>query len=424
MFPSLRILAITALYPPYHLGGYELRCRDVLERLRARGHQVRIVTSSYGVGCRRVEGHVARVLHLAPSRNPWERLRWDVHDLRFLKQQIGTYRPHVVHLWHTAKLARAIFPFLAQLSVPVVYDEGGIGLTLAWRNHGGWFAFCEGKGRTRLPGLSTRILCRLVSAAAGGVLPWEWQWPQRMFACFNSVTGLERVVGAGVPLASARVIYSGIDLGSFTYRERDALGAHIAFVVPGRVHRVKGIHDAVEAVAQVPDLLPKHSVSLKVVGPIVDAAYHNSVLRKCAELGMTEKILFTGAVNYEQMASIYHEVDVCLFLSHQVEGLSRVPLEAMACGALVLTTGCEGSREIMRDGETGFVVPVASPHTVAASVKRLVEDQSLYRSIVERARHEVEERFNLERVVDQIEEVLFEAANATESVLPTGRGVA
>jgi glycosyltransferase involved in cell wall biosynthesis len=222
---------------------------------------------------------------------------------------------------------------------------------------------------------------------------------------------------SGVVWADARVIYPGINLGLFGYCERWALGPRITFIVPGRVHKVKGIHDAIEAVAQVSNCLPEHVAYLKIMGPVNDVEYRSFLLRKCAELRMTERVSFIGAVDYKEMASTYHEADICLFLSHQREGLSRVPLEAMACGTLVITTGREGSREFIRHGETGFVVPCAAPRAVATTVKQLVGDQALYRRVVHQARCEVEERFSLERAVDEIEQVLFDAVGAAESAL-------
>ena len=141
----MKLLLITALYPPYHLGGYELRSQDVTERLQARGHEVHVITSAYGVGKPCAEDKIARVLHLEPSKDMLQRLQWDAHDLRFIAQTLGEYQPDIIYLWHMAELARTIYPFLAELHIPIVFDEGGNGLTLAWKNHGRWISFCEGK---------------------------------------------------------------------------------------------------------------------------------------------------------------------------------------------------------------------------------------------------------------------------------------
>ena len=43
----MKILVVSNFYPPHHIGGYELGCRDVVEKLRARGHTLRVLTSSF-----------------------------------------------------------------------------------------------------------------------------------------------------------------------------------------------------------------------------------------------------------------------------------------------------------------------------------------------------------------------------------------
>src|SRR5688572_32391011 len=46
---TMRILALTNLYPPHYLGGYELICYMVVNELRARGHDVEVITSDHVV---------------------------------------------------------------------------------------------------------------------------------------------------------------------------------------------------------------------------------------------------------------------------------------------------------------------------------------------------------------------------------------
>ena len=44
-----KTLLITSMYPPHHYGGYELSCQDVVERWRARGHDITVLTSGLTV---------------------------------------------------------------------------------------------------------------------------------------------------------------------------------------------------------------------------------------------------------------------------------------------------------------------------------------------------------------------------------------
>jgi len=41
----MRILAVNGFYPPYPITGYDLGCRDIVEALRARGHEIKVLTS-------------------------------------------------------------------------------------------------------------------------------------------------------------------------------------------------------------------------------------------------------------------------------------------------------------------------------------------------------------------------------------------
>ena len=74
----MKILVITNLYPPHEIGGYELRCRDVCDRLKASGHEIHILTSDHRVPGRREipEPHVSRKLRInGMYGNPWLPIR-------------------------------------------------------------------------------------------------------------------------------------------------------------------------------------------------------------------------------------------------------------------------------------------------------------------------------------------------------------
>src|SRR5215211_6131335 len=67
---GLRVVVVTNYYPPYFIGGYELGCRDVVEALKSRGHQVRVLTSTYQVDQPQTDGEVYRWLGLAEWWTP------------------------------------------------------------------------------------------------------------------------------------------------------------------------------------------------------------------------------------------------------------------------------------------------------------------------------------------------------------------
>lgn len=62
------------------------------------------------------------------------------------------------------------------------------------------------------------------------------------------------------------------------------------------------------------------------------------------------------------------------------------------------------------DQKTGFIIENFDPDGVAGIISRLVDDPGAYQAIIREARRQVEERFTIDCAVDQIEQVLIEAA--------------
>jgi len=90
-----------------------------------------------------------------------------------------------------------------------------------------------------------------------------------------------------------------------------------------------------------------------------------------AELGLTEKILFTGFVPDEELPYIYDGATVFIYLSF-FEGFGLPPLEAMACGIPVVTSDTTSLPEVV--GEAGIAVPPADIERVMAAIVRLLDD--------------------------------------------------
>ena len=96
----------------------------------------------------------------------------------------------------------------------------------------------------------------------------------------------------------------------------------------------------------------------------------------------------------------------------RAEAFGLATVEAMACGACVVATATDGTREIVSDGETGRVTPVGDVQALAGAITELLGDAAARHRLAQRARSSVRERFDLARMIDATEEVYREARRA------------
>ena len=91
------------------------------------------------------------------------------------------------------------------------------------------------------------------------------------------------------------------------------------------------------------------------------------------------------------------------------DGLPTTLLEAMALGTPCVSTDVTGIPEVVRDGETGLLVPQNDAAALAAGLERLLEDPSLRVSLAARARRRIEEDFDARRNSARVRQILLEA---------------
>ncbi len=83
------------------------------------------------------------------------------------------------------------------------------------------------------------------------------------------------------------------------------------------------------------------------------------------------------------------------------EGVPKALIEAAACARPLIATDVPGCREIVRDGETGFLVPARNTDALVDAIRRLLRDPALRRRMGEKGRIHAEEGFSESTVVEQ-----------------------
>ncbi len=98
------------------------------------------------------------------------------------------------------------------------------------------------------------------------------------------------------------------------------------------------------------------------------------------------------------MPAVFHAAHIACLPSYR-EGLPKSLLEAAACGLPIVTTDVPGCREIVRDGDNGFLVPARDAQALAMALRSLIDDAALRAEMGRRSREIVLAEFSQGQVI-------------------------
>lgn len=190
------------------------------------------------------------------------------------------------------------------------------------------------------------------------------------------------------------ILYGGVNLKEFTVPARPPEG-YALFV--GRLLPHKGVLPLIEA------LLPQ--TPLRVVGRPYDAGY----FRQLQQAAAGKQVTFITDADDAELKRQYAGANVVLqptlpaedAAQDKSELLGLVTLEAMACGKPVIVTRTASLPELVKDGETGFIVPPNDPAALGARIRQLVKEPSLSQAMGTAGRRHVEQNFTWNKVTER-----------------------
>jgi glycosyltransferase involved in cell wall biosynthesis len=138
-----------------------------------------------------------------------------------------------------------------------------------------------------------------------------------------------------------------------------------------------------------------------------DERYAEALQRRVAHAGYAEAITFLGWV--EDAPGFYERLDAFVLPSRN-EGVPGAVREAMASGLPVVATDVGGTRDVVRDGETGILIEPDDDAALADAVRSLLADPEWARGLGSAGRALVRERFPVTTYVDRYESFLEEVA--------------
>jgi glycosyltransferase involved in cell wall biosynthesis len=224
---------------------------------------------------------------------------------------------------------------------------------------------------------------------------------------------------AGVPPQRLRLVYNAPDPGFF---EPDRAGADEArsriieryqiqspfLLYAGNIRRHKNIPRLVEAFAVVREELASHPVyrdlRLVIIGDNISQfpAVRQAVIRTRAE----HVVRFLGFVPFETLRYFYQSAAAFVFPS-RYEGFGLPPLEAMACGAPVVTSNVSSLPEVV--GDAAILVNPENVFDIVRGIREVLLDDELRATLIRKGREQAA-RFSWSRTARQVLEIYEEAA--------------
>jgi glycosyltransferase involved in cell wall biosynthesis len=405
----VRILVVSALYPPVVFGGYEVECGVVVERLRER-HDVLVLSSDQD---RARAGEQANVWRELARLTPDARgsLRAPSASLRAARsaRRALAWAPDLVYVWNGASIPQASLRVLADSGVPLAFRVcehwfGGLfvgdqylrELLPAHRRgtRAAWAAGC--RALNLLPALRLRPTAPLRAAVS-----WNSEAMRRMAP-----------VPAFVEPVLERVCHPVPPHGELYERVVRNPAPEPEIVFLGRVTPYKGVAVALQALAL---LRSEHGIParLAVVGP-EDPPYGADMRRLAERLGVAAAVSWRGQATPEEAAAALARAHALIVPSTWDEPFGMVTIEGAFARVPIVASDVGGISEGVHNEEHALLFARGDAAAAAAALARTLSDPEQTVARVERA-YARAQAFRLEPYLQRQERFVLDARAALSS---------
>jgi len=340
------------------------------------GFQVVVVTR-VNKNAEKIRQHGARVIPFEISRRGSNVF----HELNTIFRLMQIYRKEQPDIVHHVAMKPMLY---GSLSARVTR----VGRSVNWVAGMGWLFISKTK--------RARLLQRIVRSVLGALL----RGTSVIVENKDDQAVIEGMGGVAEKLHLIRG--AGVDTSSYApFPEPEGVPL---VVLPARMLWDKGVAEFVEAAS----LLKSRSINARfaLVG---EPDIENPASITENQLKMWES---GGAVEWwgrrEDMPQVLKQSHIVCLPSYR-EGLPKSLLEAASCGRAIVTTDVPGCREVVRDGENGFLVEARNSTALADALAKLLADKELRQRMGRNGRERVLKEYSQELVVEQVLQVYREA---------------
>lgn len=387
----MRILHVVTAFPRHEGDPIAPWLVQLLLRLRARGHEIDVLASSYrGLGDQDHEGIRVHRFRYFPAR--WERL---THEETAPDRMRRSPLYAVMPVFFLAAGMRRAWALARHHRYDLVHVHWPMPMVLL-----GWAA----RRAHRMPMITTfyGIELRWVQSRLP-FLKWIVRWAARTSAqavAISSYTARELRKFADVPV---EVIPYTAELPPPSVAGKPPAGDRSILFV-GRLIERKGVQHLIRALGSVRE----HTAARVVV--IGDGPERPHLEAVAQAAGVAEHVDFRGRVTDEELRRAYAAADVFVLPSvldarQDTEGLGVVLLEAMNYAVPVIASDIGGITDIVQHDRTGLLVPPGDERALANALWRILTDPALSHRLGEAGRLRLHDAFSWDRIVDQWDRV-------------------
>lgn len=395
---TVKILHVFDHSLPLH-SGYVFRSLAILRAQAKRNWTtVHVTTPKHTVAQAEIENFGGFVFHRTRQPDgPLTRIPIanEIQQMRLTERVIETViraeKPDIVHAHSPVLNAFPALRAAARCGLPVVYEVRAL-----------WEDAAVTAGATKEGSLRYRVSRALESYAL-----------RRVDAVTTICEGLRReIIARGIPSSKVTVIPNAVDIEAFTadMPRDDALAAELGLANKtvlgfiGSFYSYEGLDLVIRALPKVAERLPDLVLLLVGGGPVED-----QLRSLAAALGVGEHVVFTGRVPQAEVGRYYGLIDLLVYARHRTRLTDMVtplkPLEAMAQKRLFLASDVGGHKELIRDGETGFLFRADDLDDLANRIIEVLSARARWPEILRAGRRFVEEERNWDVSVARYQDV-------------------
>lgn len=354
----MKICMMTNTYLP-HVGGVARSVSTFADEFQRQGHEVLVVAPTFAGKplAAKEEAIVERVPAIEKFNGSEFSVRLPLAAV--LSERIDAFKADIMHAHHPFLLGDTALRIAANKNIPIVFTH-----------------HTRYEDYTHYMPLASEALTKIAKD-----LPTQYaNLCDGVIAPSESIARTIRRRGVTTPMT---VIPTGIDVAAFASAKgaafRKKLGiASDTFVVGhvGRLAREKNLAYLAQGVALFLKGAP--AARFLVVG---DGPAREELQATFESHGVTSQLILAGKRTGRVLREAYRAMDVFAFTSRS-ETQGMVVAEAMAAGLPVVALNASGVREVVREGQNGFLLPADAPaETFAAAIEKIAKDRELWRTL-------------------------------------------